>query len=133
MDQPNLPMPVKSILNRKVFAFALLGWVGWPTFLAIFFIAYRITSEMSMETWARYAGKLQATVWFQENRYRLLELSPDGPSKFTGRKDGEFEIWTSTHYANPSWFTADNQDREYVDAFNRRMRHLWAEKQNEKK
>ncbi|MDB6029636.1 MAG: hypothetical protein JWM68_5859 [Verrucomicrobiales bacterium] len=122
---------MKRIPVSKLFAFA--GWVLWPIVLSLPFVSYRITSRMSMEAWASYAGKLQARIWFQENHYRLLELSPDEKNKFTGRKDGEFEIWTWTHYTNSSWLVAESADREFVDAFNHRMRQLWDRKQNDQK
>jgi len=84
-----------------------------------------------METWASYAGGLQARVWFQEGRYRLLELSQVEKVEFTGRTNGPFEIWTWTHYTNYPWLTVQTADQEFVDAFNRRMRQLWENKQRE--
>ena len=122
---------MKRIPAIKIFAYA--GWVLWPVVLSLLFVSYRITSQMSMETWAEYAGKLQARVWFQEGKYRVLELSPDEKSQFTGKKDGDFEIWTWTHYTNSSWMVARSADRQFVEAFNQRMRQLSNEKQNEKR
>jgi hypothetical protein len=80
---------------------------------------------MSMETWASYAGKLQARVWFQEGHHRLLEISSEDKSQFTGRTDGPFEIWTWTHYTNTPSLTVQTADKEFVDSFNLRMRQLW--------
>jgi hypothetical protein len=93
--------------------------------VSIWFYTYRISTQISMETWASYVGKLQARVWFQEGHYRLLELSPDDKSHFTGRTDGPFEIWTWTHYTNTPSLTVQSADKEFVGAFNSRMRQLW--------
>lgn len=97
--------------------------------VSLWFYVYRISTEMSMETWARYAGKLQARVWFQEGHYRLLELSSDERSQFTGKTNGPFEIWTWTHYTNAPSLTVQTVDKEFVDALNLRMRQLWDERQ----
>jgi len=95
-----------------------------------------------METWGEYAGKLQARVWFQENRYRLLELTSttnlNFSEKFTGKKDGSFEIWTYPVFnsANPNWLTwltKDDSDQKFVDSFNERMKQLWNDKQKSAK
>jgi hypothetical protein len=109
-----------------------LGWIvasWWALSVAIgvsiWFYAYKISTQMSMEAWASYAGKLQARVWFQEGRYRLLELTSDEKSQSTGRTDGPFEIWTWTHYTNAPSLTVQTADKEFVDAFNSRMRQLW--------
>jgi hypothetical protein len=63
--------------------------------------AYRFVVQMKMETWADMAGHYQAKVFFDEGRYRLLELHPiikidaeNFGSKFTGKSEGPFEIWT---------------------------------------
>jgi hypothetical protein len=112
---------------------AIIGWVFLPVFFLVFFIPYRIMSISRLETWADYAGKLQAKVWFQESHYRLLELSPNGKTEFTGRKDGEFEIWTWTYYTNSSWIDPGNQDLTFVEAFNKKMKQLWEQKNKEQK
>ena len=90
-------------------------------------------SRSRLETWADYAGKLQAKVWFQENHYRLLELSPNNKIEFTGRKDGQLEIWTWTDYTNSSWFEAGDPDRMFVQAFNQTMRQLCDERPKDQK
>ncbi len=97
--------------------------------VSIWFYAYRLTTQSSMETWASYAGKLQARVWFQEGRYRLLELSSDDKPQFTGRTNGPFEVWTWTHYTNAPSLTGQTADRQFVEAFNSRMKQLWASRQ----
>jgi len=97
--------------------------------LGIWFYAYRLSTQMSTETWARYAGGLQARVWFQEGRYRLLELSSANESRFTGKTDGPFEIWTWTHYTNTPPLTVTTDNHEFVAAFNSRMRQLWEAQQ----
>ncbi|HOK78249.1 MAG TPA: hypothetical protein PLW35_11085, partial [Verrucomicrobiota bacterium] len=85
---------------------------------------YRMCTQMSMETWASYAGGLQATVWFQQGRYRLLELSSSDKTEFTGRTNGPFEIWTWPNSATNPMLTVTTADKAFVDAFNRRMRQL---------
>jgi hypothetical protein len=96
-------------------------------------------TQMRMETWASYAGGLQARVWFQERHYRLLELTSvtnlDFSQKFTGKNEGAFEIWTHPVYkeANPNflwtWMNKDDSDQKFVESFNQRMNQLWDEKQ----
>jgi hypothetical protein len=97
--------------------------------VSIWFYAYKTSTQMSMETWASYAGKLQARVWFQEGRYRLLELTSYEKSQFTGRSDGPFEIWTWTGYTNTPSLTVQTADIEFVESFNSRMRQLWEDRQ----
>jgi hypothetical protein len=109
-------------------AFMLLGWVGWPILLLIFFLSFRTTNRLYLATWANYAGQLQAKAWFDEGHYRLLMVSPDNKTQFTGRKNGPFEIWTWTHYTHFSWVVANDTDREFVTAFNQRMKQLTDEK-----
>jgi hypothetical protein len=112
---------------------AIAGWIIWPIIFLLLFVPYRISTQANLEIWANYAGKLQARVWFEEGRTRLLELSPNPKSGFTGRKDGDFEIWTWTCYTNSSWLVASDADRHFVEAFNQRMRQLLDEKQRGKK
>jgi hypothetical protein len=109
------------------FSWVLLSWLLLcaSVWLGTWFYAYRISTRMSMETWAYYAGNLQARIWFQEGRYRLLELSSEDKSRFTGRKDGPFEIWTWTHYTNSPSLTVTTDDQQFVASFNARMRQLW--------
>ena len=115
-----------------------LGWIV-VTFLSLWltigigtwFFVYRLATQMSMETWASYAGGLQARVWFQDGRYRLFELSASEKLKFTGRTNGPFEIWTWTHYTNNSSLTVQTADQKFVDAFNTRMRQLWESRERE--
>lgn len=97
--------------------------------IGMWFYAYRMCTQMSMETWASYAGKLQARAWFQEGRYRILELSSAEQSQFTGRTNGPFEVWTWTHYTNTPSLTVQTADLTFIDAFNSRMRELWDSKQ----
>jgi hypothetical protein len=112
--------------------------LGWVTLTGCFvisalvgvsmwFFTYRLCTRMSMETWARYAGALQASVWSQQGRHRLLELSPEEPLKFTGRTEGPFEIWTWRAPSGDSSLTVQTDDAVFVDAFNVRMRQLWKE------
>jgi hypothetical protein len=122
---------MKPLGFRK--AVAIFGWVVWPIVLLLLVVPYRLSNQIYLETWASYAGKLQARVWFQEGHVHLLELSPDTKTEFTGRKDGQFEIWTWPHYTNSSWMVASDADREFVGAFNQRMRELADEKQKSQK
>ena len=122
---------MKRIPALKVFAFT--GWVLWPAVLLLPYVASRLASRMSMETWAEYAGNLQARAWFQEGKYRMLELSPEEKSHYTGRMDNDFEIWTWKDYANSSWLVAGSADRHFVESFNQRMRRLSDERRNEKR
>jgi hypothetical protein len=73
---------------------------------------------MSIQAWAGYAGSLQARVWFQEDKYRLLELSSAEKMHFTGRKEGELEIWNWTDYPNSYWWATSGGDEEFVEALN---------------
>ena len=84
-----------------------------------------------MEVWASHAGKLQARIWFEEEHYRLLELSAEGNLEFTGRSDGPFEIWTWRHYENPPSLSVETADEHFVDGLNSRMRRLWDRKQGD--
>ena len=86
----------------------------------------RMVNCMMLESLAGYAGKLQAGVWFQEGRYRLLELSADSQTVFTGGKNGQFEVWTWAHHEN--WLVAGDADGAFVEAFNQRMKQLANEK-----
>ena len=107
--------------ERKLgFGWVVVTWLALSVAIgvSIWFYAYKISTQMSMKTWASYAGKLQARVWFQEGRYRLLELSADEKSQFTGRTDGPFEIWTWTHYTSTPSLTVQTADKEFVGAFN---------------
>lgn len=107
---------------------AIISWIALPLLFAMVFIPFRIASQSSLETWASYAGKLQARVWFQEGHHRLLVLTPNSKSEFTGRKDGQYEVWSWGHYTNTSWLTVGDPDRQFINAFNERMRQLCEEK-----
>jgi hypothetical protein len=126
------PSFISRLFRLKPFtttkAFMLLGWVGWPIILLVFFMSYRATNRLYLETWAGYAGQLQARVWFQEGHYRLLKVSPDAKAVFTGQKIGPFEVWTWTHYTHCSWLVANDTDGEFVAAFNKQMKQLAEEK-----
>ncbi len=118
--------------ERKVgLGWIVLSWLALSVALgvSIWFYAYKISMQISMATWASYAGKLQASVWFQDGRYRILELSSDDKSQFTGRIDGPFEIWTWTHYTDTPSFTVQTADETFVETFNSQMRQLWDGKQ----
>lgn len=122
---------MKPALARLPCAIAVAMSLSLAFGIGIWFFAYRLTTRMSMETWARYAGGLQARVWFEEEHYRLLELSSSEKMEFTGRTNGPFEIWTWTHYTNNPSLTVQTADQKFVDAFNRRMRQLWENRQRE--
>jgi hypothetical protein len=114
--------------ERKLgIALFLVTWLSLSLAFGIsmWFFVYRLATRMTMETWATYAGGLQARVWFQEGHHRLLELSPSEKVEFTGKTNGPFEVWTWTHYTNNPWLTVQTADQEFVDAFNRRMKQLW--------
>jgi hypothetical protein len=118
--------------TRKIkWGWFITCWFFFSTALGIgiWFFAYRLSTEAEMDTWASYAGKLQAGVWFQEGHYRLLELAPDERSQFTGRTNGPFEIWTWTHYTNSSLLSVPMADQWFIEAFNSRMQQLWDGKQ----
>ena len=87
---------------------AILSWVFLPLAFSMIFVAHYLTARTSVEDWAGYAGKLQAGDWFQENHYRLLEISPGRNFEFTGRKEGQFEIWTWNYNTNSSWLWVDH-------------------------
>jgi hypothetical protein len=103
--------------------------------------SYRIITQMRMDTWAGLAGDFRARVLFQHGDYRLLEIQPVAEidtnqlaGKFTGRKEGFFEIWTrpvyiSTNFSILNWLAKDTGDQSYVESFNRRMKLQWDEKQ----
>ncbi|MDR1282445.1 MAG: hypothetical protein LBK99_16735 [Opitutaceae bacterium] len=88
-------------------------------------------SKSEAETWASYAGGLQAKEWFAEGKYRLLEISEDD-MHFTGRHEGEFEIWTWKNYQKPKWFfLVPDASHRFVQAFNERIRKRYEKKKTE--
>jgi hypothetical protein len=95
----------------------------------LWFFGYKVSTQLSMEGWASYAGRLQARVLFQEGHYRLLELSPSEEWEFTGKTNGPFEIWTWRHSTNDAWLTVQTADAEFVHAFNQRMKQMWESRQ----
>jgi hypothetical protein len=133
---------MKAADVRKIL-FGTIGWLITTLILLMsILVPYRLATQARMETWASYAGKLQARVYFQEGNYRLLELTQEAKinftDKFTGRKDGSFEIWTHPVYqsTNSNWFVwlaSDNSDKFFVASFNERMKQLWNEKQISRK
>jgi hypothetical protein len=130
---------MKSIVATILWT--IVGWLFVAFILfALVFMPYRMITQMRMETWASYAGGLQARVWFQENHYRLLELTSitnlDFSPKFTGKNEGAFEIWTHPVYKDTNsnflwiWMNKDDSDQKFVESFNRRRKQLWDEKQS---
>jgi hypothetical protein len=109
--------------------------LGWPVahilfsillMLTVSFFVQRVLTRMMIEHWASYAGTLQAKVYIQEGKFRILELAGDQKSEFTGRREGPFEIWTHVSRTNSSFYERVvlpvTGDLEYIAAFNRRMR-----------
>jgi hypothetical protein len=120
----------------------MFGYLMAFVFIFPIFSAHRTIEQMKMETWATYAGSIQAKVFFQEGYYRLLKLYPinkidgsDFASKFMGQNEGAFAIWTRPVYKDKNsnflwkWLNEDNSDQEFVESFNKRMKQLWNEKQ----
>jgi hypothetical protein len=113
---------------------AIISWVFLPIVFVMLLVFHHLGARMSMETWASYAGKLQARIWFQEGRYRMLELSSTDRSEFTGRKDGPFEIWTWPGNTNePTPLFVPRADQDFVDAVNDTMKDMWAQDALDKK
>jgi hypothetical protein len=136
--------------HKKLFRAILqsLVLVIFAYFLAILSLfptisAHRWVTQMEMETWAGMAGHYQAKVFFEEGRYRLLELHPitkidadNFASKFTGKHEGIFEIWTrpivndtNSNHRLLIWLNENDSDQKFVESFNQAMKLLWDEKQ----
>lgn len=130
-EAPTVPNPfsvfwLKVKARKRELGWGIIVTVALSVALGVSsqFYFYRMCTQMSMETWASYAGGLQATVWFQQGRYRLLELSSSDKAEFTGRTNGLFEIWTWPQSGSDPMLTVSTADKAFVDAFNRRMRQL---------
>ncbi len=74
-----------------------------------------------------YAGTLQALVDYEKGKLRILELTIEGPSSYSGRDEGEFEIWNWAYYNKHFYYT----NKCFIDAYNRKIKvlHLEAEKE----
>ncbi|MGC8989516.1 MAG: hypothetical protein ACP5MD_05290, partial [Verrucomicrobiia bacterium] len=130
-EAPRAPNPFslfwsKVRAGKRELGWMFFSWISLSLALVVssWFYHYRIWTQTSMETWASYAGALQARVWYQEGRYRLLELSDLSKTEFTGRTNGPFEIWTWPNSATNPMLTVTTADKAFVDAFNRRMSQL---------
>ena len=111
--------------------FALFGWVFLPLMFALWFHGYYTFTESTLQTWSSYAGELQAKVYFDDQKCRLLELEPDAEMEFTGRKEGPFEIWSWSYHSQMSWLHTKEANAQFVDSFNDRMRELWQKKETD--
>ena len=79
--------------------------------------------ELKMEGQAPYGATLQASADFRAGHLRLYRLTLDGPHEFTGKTEGQFEIWTWPSHADtghPFAYTAER----FVEAYNTRMRNM---------
>jgi len=138
----------RKLLRGFLRALATIAFGYLVAFVSIFpmLSAHRMVEQMRMETWGSYAGGLQARVFFQEGHYRLLELYPitkidadNFASKFTGKSEGSFEIWTRPVYNDTNsiflwkWLNKDDSDQKFVESFNERMKQLWNENHTSQK
>jgi hypothetical protein len=112
-------------LKKHLIIYAL--GIVFPFACIIIWVSFYL-SRSEAETWASYAGGLQAKEWFAEGKYRLLEISEDD-MHFTGRHEGEFEIWAWKSYQKPKWlFLVPDASHRFVQAFNERMRKCYEKK-----
>ena len=74
--------------------------------------------EDRMYGMAGYASALQCSADFRAGRFRVFEVTERGDLKYTGKKDGPFEVWTRPYYpilGHPSRFTEDSFAKSYND------------------
>jgi hypothetical protein len=63
-----MKLPNITTLKRQLL---VLGWFLLPLVtlvLLLFFFMYRLSNQVCVESWARYAGSLQARQWCQEDQ-----------------------------------------------------------------
>ena len=72
---------------------------------------------------AQYAATMQAISDYKSGRLRILKLTLGGESKFTGEKDGQFEIWSRTYYEDPSGI-GKYSGEQFAESYNRKMRYM---------
>jgi hypothetical protein len=112
-------------LTISLFLNALLIMsIGWG---AIYIRYDRMRRELEAPHWARYAGTLQALSDNQHGICREYRLTPHDKcadkKSFSGDHDGKLEVWTWPDY--PELGVAEHQASvEFVDAYNRCMRHF---------
>jgi hypothetical protein len=102
---------------------------------AIFLAKYHFYDEVISRTesyaWSTMSGSMMATSDFKKGRLRLYRLTDGSDIKSTGEFDGPFEIWTWTYVPDVP-YSRDNAE-SFVSAYNRRMRHLHRQKEDNKK
>ncbi len=106
-----------------------MGWIFIPLWLLTAFRSYHGLQEMTVTTWASYAGKLQARQHYEDGRYRILRLEENTKHQFTGEMDGPFEIWTWNVYPEMRWFHETKANQTFVKDYNRTMKRIWDERQ----
>ena len=109
---------------------AIIGWVFLPLAFVTFFHTYYTVQQMTVTTWAGYAGRLQARQHFHQGKYRIYTLAENAKSEYTGKVDGPFEIWTWTIYPEMRWFHETEANQTFVNDYNRVMRRMWMERQH---
>jgi hypothetical protein len=114
-----------AALNKKRLIIGLLLATNILTATALAYYLWRDHFQWRTQSYgmAGYAASLQARTDFENGKRRLLELSLSEESKFTGRTDGPFEIWTWVHYpalGGPHTYVSNT----FVEFYNRKMRYM---------
>lgn len=73
-----------------------------------------------------YAGTLQANVDYEKGKLRIYELTIDGPTCYSGRDEGKFEIWNWTYFNKVFYYSNKN----FVDSYNKKMKILHQKAEN---
>jgi hypothetical protein len=73
---------------------------------------------------ASYAGTLQAKVDYNHGQLKIFELVCDGKNQFSGKKDGQFEVWYKNYYSVLGWPHKYGQGL-FVKAYNAWMQNKY--------
>jgi hypothetical protein len=116
MDNPTkLKAATVSLSIAVLVSLGVLVWAFWQIHW------WRWTADFLADE----AGSSWAARSFRKGQFTIWELDPTNDAvRFSGRKDGPFEIWLSDYHAEmPSpW---QHAERRKLNAYNKQMRYMY--------
>jgi hypothetical protein len=122
----NIDRSLAAIKNCTIISFVALA-VCFGFWAKTYWEIYSFTGwKEQVFTFATESGSRQALSDFQKGKLQLYELNGEREkSEFSGRHDGQFEIWYKWYY--PTLGAASRYgDAEYVEYYNDKMKYMYA-------